>query len=718
MFLIAPHSSAKMRENFKAENSSTDLRLFALLMGLDCYLNSNARGYRNFSNLGGCVNDISRVEDFLRSELSVPRERIFKLTATDVGKRHPQERPARWPTYQNIVGGFRWLVKNAKSGDCVYIHYSGHGARVRTPAALQSFKRGDGFDEVLVPIDYCEEEDRLLRDFELAHLVWELTSRQLLVTIVLDSCHAGGILRGRPTSATGNNTPGAVRSLGRIDRVFPPRKSLVASDQELGATWQRLAQTVRDRTQVDDPCWFLGTGNYVLLAASLASESAYEFTHNNGRKHGALSLALVHSLRHLGISLPVKVLYGRILAQVQSQFSNQTPQLQGKRNRAIFGGEHIPSDLSVVVLNVDLPRQRITINAGRSQGIRRGARFEIYSQSAFDLNLAQPLAVAEITEARVTSSSAQITELLNKVPLQSGDQAILISLGSKNGPGRRRLIFTQRQVKKQTQRSALREIEQLIGPEGNGFLRHTTYQTQADFCVLINADNEYVITGSKGTPLPHLRPALRIGEPLASRRVMERLVHLTRYENLRRLTNAVPSSSVRDRVLIDLVKAEPRFRELRRTPQRHASLRENESAWLDIKNNYSDVLNFSVLELRPDWSIRQILPSDAARYESISQGCSTRLRLVFKLPLDYAKGIFVIKILATTSLSDYSWLELPPLDQPHPISGTGSPTSRVNNLANTGAGSNNFREGRLTNTGTPKWFSHSIEIKVTKRGTP
>src|SRR6185295_20051430 len=131
MFLIAPHSSAKMRDNFKAENSSTASRLFALLMGLDCYLNSNARGYRNFSNLGGCVNDVSRVEGFLRSDLSVPRERIFKLTATDVGKRHPQERPAHWPTYQNIVGGFRWLVKKAKPGDCVYIHYSGHGARVR-----------------------------------------------------------------------------------------------------------------------------------------------------------------------------------------------------------------------------------------------------------------------------------------------------------------------------------------------------------------------------------------------------------------------------------------------------------------------------------------------------------------------------------------------------------------------------------------------------------
>lgn len=718
MFLIAQHSSAKMRVNFKAENSSTDSRLFALLMGLDCYLNSNSRGYRNFSNLGGCVNDVSRVEDFLRSELLVPRERIFKLTATDVGKRNPHEPPARWPTYQNIVGAFRWLVKKAKPGDCVYIHYSGHGARVRTPAALQRFKGGDGFDEVLVPIDYCEKEDRLLRDFELAHLVWELTKRELLVTLVLDSCHAGGTLRGRPVSATANNTQIAVRSIGLIDRLFPPRKSLVASDQELGATWQRLAQTVRDRTQVDDPSWFLGTGSYVLLAASRASESAHEFTSTNGRKHGALSLALVHSLRHLGISLPVKVLYDRILAQVQSQFSNQTPQLQGKRNRAIFGGAHIPSDLSVVVLNVDLLRQRITINAGRSQGIRRGARFEVYSQTAFDLNLTQPLAVVEITEAQVTSSSAQIRELLNNVPLQSGDQAVLISLGSKNGPGRRRLIFTQRQVKNQTLRSALREIEQLIGPQENGFLRHTTSQTAADFCVLINADNEYVITGSKGAPLPHLRPAIRIGEPRASRRVIERLVHLTRYENLRRLTNAVPSSSVRDGVLIDLVKAEARFRELRRTPQRHVSLRENESAWLDIKNNYSDVLNFSVLELRPDWSIRQILPSDAARYESISQGCSTRLRLVFKLPLDYAKGIFVIKILATTSLSDYSWLELPPLDQPHAISATGSPTSRVNYLANTGAGWNNFREGRLTNTATPKWFSHSIEIKVAKRGTP
>lgn len=31
----------------------------------------------------------------------------------------------RIPTYDNIVGAMRWLVEGAKSGDSLFLHYSG-----------------------------------------------------------------------------------------------------------------------------------------------------------------------------------------------------------------------------------------------------------------------------------------------------------------------------------------------------------------------------------------------------------------------------------------------------------------------------------------------------------------------------------------------------------------------------------------------------------------
>lgn len=58
------------------------------------------------------------------------------LVLMDDGQHHP-------PTKKNIEDAFRRICEYSKAGDVVFVHYSGHGGRVRD----YSGDEDDGFDE-------------------------------------------------------------------------------------------------------------------------------------------------------------------------------------------------------------------------------------------------------------------------------------------------------------------------------------------------------------------------------------------------------------------------------------------------------------------------------------------------------------------------------------------------------------------------------------------
>jgi hypothetical protein len=120
--------------------TATADNVWALLIGIDCYMANQLPDGSWYRSLTGCVHDIAQVERFLRSRLNVTDSRILKLTASNVRvppndhdpARKPAESPEFWPTYEHMVAMFRHLGDRAEPGQHVYIHYSGHGGRVRT----------------------------------------------------------------------------------------------------------------------------------------------------------------------------------------------------------------------------------------------------------------------------------------------------------------------------------------------------------------------------------------------------------------------------------------------------------------------------------------------------------------------------------------------------------------------------------------------------------
>jgi len=115
-----------------SNHSSETSGLYALLIGIDCYLPNRLPDDGYYSALSGCVRDINHVEEFLQHRLGLSEESILKLTATNFGSNEPSEPKDKWLTYENMVAAFQKLTDMAKPDDQVYIHYSGHGGRTKT----------------------------------------------------------------------------------------------------------------------------------------------------------------------------------------------------------------------------------------------------------------------------------------------------------------------------------------------------------------------------------------------------------------------------------------------------------------------------------------------------------------------------------------------------------------------------------------------------------
>jgi hypothetical protein len=69
------------------------------------------------------------------------------------------------PTKRNMVAAYKKIIAESKAGDAVFLHYSGHGTKVKDLNGDED----DGFDEALVPLDY--KQSGLIIDDDLYDIV-------------------------------------------------------------------------------------------------------------------------------------------------------------------------------------------------------------------------------------------------------------------------------------------------------------------------------------------------------------------------------------------------------------------------------------------------------------------------------------------------------------------------------------------------------------------
>jgi hypothetical protein len=696
--------------------SRTSEHFHALLIGINCYLPNLLPGGLFYKSLSGCVQDVGRVEAFLRNKLNIPAEQIIKLTSSNVsGQAEPSEPPSQWPTYKNIVDGFKRVTDAAQPGDQVFIHYSGHGGRASTTEPFKPIKGEKGLDEVLVPMDLGNSEGNYLRDTELNCLLKAMVDKGLLVTIVLDSCHAGGAMRAPDPAVNPDVANTGVRGIGVPDTTVRDSKSLVASADDLVKAWQSKTNRATRSVKVGSG-WNLDPEGYVLVAACRANEYANEIVFEGSEKNGALSYWFIDSLNQLGPAFTYSMLHGRVLAKVHSQFTTQTPQLEGEGDRVVFSGATLLQPATVPVLKSE--GEEVVLNAGRAHGVDQGSQFAIFENTTVECTREKRIGIVEVIHAAATESRARLLERMSATPIEAGAKAIRLEAGTIKLGGKVKLVPSA-SPGRSDQNRALQEMRELLSSSTELPLTTAGENESADYLVSVRGD-EFVICDPSGNEIPNLRPALRIGDAESIQRLAARLTHLVKYNNVHELDNNDPESEISRKLIVELVSTPPDY--VPNTPVRSqpldsigrsVTLRDKEWAFLRIRNEYSSPLNITVLNLQPDWGISQIYPIRSASFEPFDPQREVVLPLHVTLPNGYEQGRDIIKVFATIDATDFHALELPVLDQPNRNSATRSlPRNPLERFLS------HFPSGQATRTvnipvcAAVEWCTHQVEIEI------
>ncbi|KST62420.1 caspase family protein [Mastigocoleus testarum] len=157
--------------------AQTTPRKLALLVGINDYTSG-------IGALRGCVTDVEMQRELLLHRFGFSPQDILTLTDEQANR-------------ENILAAFEnHLIEQAKPGDVVVFHFSGHGSRVVDPNPIHP----DGINGTMVPIDRFASgtpTPSRVRDImgkTLFLLTYALQTEN--ITVVLDSCHSGGGTRG------------------------------------------------------------------------------------------------------------------------------------------------------------------------------------------------------------------------------------------------------------------------------------------------------------------------------------------------------------------------------------------------------------------------------------------------------------------------------------------------------------------------------------------
>ena len=630
--------------------------LYALLIGIDYY-----KPNLFYRSLKGCVRDINLVENYLKKTLNLPTDKLWKLTSpnpedptlADVRSTQATSvQPQQLPTYENIVTAFHEITEAAHQGELVYIHYSGHGGRATTIYPELAGKGQE--DEGLVPMDLGDPGGRYLLDVEFATLLKRMTDKGLLVTVILDSCHSGGATRGDCE----------IRGSSDVDNAARSQESLVAPRSELIQNWL----TLTDGTTNVGSTWAPQSRDYVLLAACRPSESAYEYAVNGKERHGALTYWMIDTLTSSTSTLTYKALHDRVNAKIQSKFPAQLPMLMGEGDRAVFGSDRLSTQYTVSVMNVT--DQQVTLNAGLAQGLSSGTRFVIYplNFTAF-ADKQKQLAVVEVTEVQASTALAQVLTaeaggMDVKGTIEQGAPAVMIS--APVDLVRRVRLFDQKQagsnegdlpsdwVDRQT--AALETVRQAL--KGNGWVVEVKEGEEAHYQVAIDRDGAYEIC--IGMPIKNLGSPLKVEASDSPAAVVNRLIHLAKYQAVQALDNA--ASELTNALEFELLNKD-------KQPFADATnlvIKQGEVVHLRVKNTSAQSLNVAVLDLEPTWAISQI-PLEGMNeifYQlDANQEKIRRLRPALPSGENYKQAKETLKLFATRGLADFRWLNLSPLDE-------------------------------------------------------
>lgn len=265
----------------------------ALLIGINRYRISGA-------DLRGCVNDVKNLEQALITYYGFSAQGITCLTDLQATKK----------AIQSSVGK---LITNAKVGDVLLLHYSGHGSNIPDDNGDEADLR----DEILCPTDLDWMDS--LRDDWLRKMLDKVRSGVSL-TVIVDCCHSGTMTR----AVTLPDDPVKERFL-----PCPLDIMAVESGRKLRGTLRgQLGKAPRESKRKSD---IVHADTQELMITACRDTQTSADARIGDTYNGALTYYLVESIKEAKGNLTYRELLQQTTTKLKKNDFDQVPQLEGRR---------------------------------------------------------------------------------------------------------------------------------------------------------------------------------------------------------------------------------------------------------------------------------------------------------------------------------------------------------------------------------------------------
>ncbi|KAI1388438.1 caspase domain-containing protein [Hypoxylon trugodes] len=569
---------------------------WAVLVGVNWYSDDEE------DNLEGCVNDVKRTKNMLEDSLQVPSEHITTLLSIDGNEANEHK-----PTKKNVIQAIESAAGRAKPGDLFYFHYSGHGDRV--PTEYGDLKTGTNKDEVLCTLG----ED--ITDVELGNLLDKLQEHKLIVCVVLDCCHSGGADRKK------------AHGLAEERRVRCRRQKSSAESSTIRGSRDRCLRGTKSRNTVPKESWFYRSRGYNLIAAAQPYEKAREYEDDNNEIYGRMTYHLLKALEALRSSFE-PVTYGLLQdileadckAISQRSGKKQQPIYLGDRDRAVFTAT-VPATVPATgqrsllagIIHIDQEKSTVKLNKGSACNISKGDKFRIYDRpsSVFGTVVSSNSPAIEVVVTKVHGLHSQAVFCGESTDKRKVEVGCLAELSSKAKAAKVYVDMPRKHSSKVVNRLRVEwsqyvdskfplelEFSPPSSTDGLSGLEHEFSSSGGDFDLFVDVGKKssFTFRNKNRELMPHVLPQ-RSDHPKNSIEWMKLLRHLCSYELVANLANSEPLSPPQFEFKVEEVLADGS------NPEAHSSWRAH------FKNNHSNALYVTILNLTPTYGIHQIFPS-------------------------------------------------------------------------------------------------------------
>jgi len=618
---------------------------WAILIGINYYaaerdLDGNVR------NLDGSVRDVTDMAKFLAEGTTAVK--TFILTATTpVEKSNPPrpfEEEDNWPTRARFRAKMNEVIEHAKPGNFVYIHFSGHGTLI------------DG-DSSFVLFESNKYGCTYFRGTQLATYLLRMVEKGLLVTLVLDCCFSGGIVRGRGQRSV------EVRFIDYnpdIDAASPYEDEWVPYEDSAVSHrgWRNSKIALKE--------WKVNPNGYTILSScgpyEKASELELQLLDNVTERRGALSYFLLLSLGQLrksGVQITLRSLYQHICTRFHVSHPQQNPMRYGNKDFSFFGNLMTTTDRSFVpVYTTD--DETLRLSAGLAHGVYRGDEYALYLFNSAEGSTSQAddaLTTAQVCTVRCLTSD-----------LEGVDPEIIPKEANKTGWKAKPLTHLNPwKISARLEKDICVSQEQLDAAKQRPFLMLLSNDEDTEPCIFmvtINSHREYEIVDGFQSPIPNM-PTVPLGEDGAFEAIMDALQHLATFKYFEGIENREPSGSFEASFSL--------------TPDLEPGVSgsfdiTHGNAWeLTVQNNDEKTLYLTIFNFTPTWQIVNLV-SDAKGNEFAvlppKSDENTKGRDLIKISMSVPdslknKGVKkcedIMKIFVTSRPTSFPSMVLPPI---------------------------------------------------------